>query len=182
MISPFYCGKIDQRLDILEYDGTKCSGRYRAVIDGDQATVLQLQSVDTKDVPLSHLSLCPGLNETEVLEILSQSPAASLAFADFLIERVQQRIVYRSRDCRLLFSCEESGGLCRQCLQIRNNLRVQSDNEEENTDLKGHDAEDEKEKVVDLCDAVLKILKEEPLDDTLPSEHVEPPDDDGGQT
>ena len=47
--------------------------------------------------------------------------------------------------------------------------------------MKGHDAEDEKEKVVDLCDAVLKILKDEPLDDSPTSEHVEPELPDGGQ-
>ena len=88
MISPFYCGKIDQRLSILEYDGTKCSGRYRAVIDGDQATVLQLQSVDTKDSPLSQLSLCPGVPETDVV-------FSSSSVTKFLIEKVEDDIIYR---------------------------------------------------------------------------------------
>ena len=92
MISRFFCGEIDQRLSILEYDGTKCSGRYRAVIDGDQATVLQLQSVDTKDVPLSQLALCPGLTETEVLQVISHSDNQ---IGRLLIEKVEEEIVYR---------------------------------------------------------------------------------------
>ena len=92
MISRFYCGEIDQRLGILEYDGTKSSGRYRAVIDGDQASVLHLQSVDTKDVPLSDLVLCPGLLETEVLQLISHSDNQ---IARMLIEKVEEEIVYR---------------------------------------------------------------------------------------
>ena len=99
MISPFYCGKIDQRLDILEYDGTKCSGRYRAVIDGDQATVLQLQSVDTEDVPLSQLALCPGLTETEVLQVFSHSDNH---IGRLLIEKVEEEIVYRWAEVELI--------------------------------------------------------------------------------
>ena len=92
MISRFYCGEIDQRLGILEYDGTKSSGRYRAVIDGDQATVLHLQSVDTKDVPLSDLVLCPGLLETVLLQLVSHSDNQ---IARLLIEKVEEEIVYR---------------------------------------------------------------------------------------
>ena len=99
MISRFYCGEIDQRLDILEYDGTKCSGRYRAVIDGDQATVLQLQSVDTKDVPLSQLALCPGLTETEVLQVISHSDNQ---IGRLLIEKVEEEIVYRWDEVELI--------------------------------------------------------------------------------
>ena len=99
MISRFFCGEIDQRLSILEYDGTKCSGRYRAVIDGDQATVLQLQSVDTKDVPLSHLALCPGLTETEVLQVISHSDNQ---IGRLLIEKVEEEIVYRWDEVELI--------------------------------------------------------------------------------
>ena len=108
MISRFYCWEIDQRLDILEYDGTKCSGRYRAVIDGDQATVLQLQSVDTKDVPLSELSLCPGLTEKEVLQVISHSDNQ---IGRLLIEKVEEEIVYRwdevELNLRLTFYLQE---------------------------------------------------------------------------
>ena len=99
MISRFFCGEIDQRLSILEYDGTKCSGRYRAVIDGDQATVLQLQSVDTKDVPLSQLALCPGLTETEVLQVISHSDNQ---IGRLLIEKVEEEIVYRWDEVELI--------------------------------------------------------------------------------
>ena len=123
MISRFYCGEIDQRLGILEYDGTKSSGRYRAVIDGDQATVLHLQSVDTKAVPVSDLALCPGLLETELLELLSQSPTTSLACIMFLIERVEEDICYRSRDCQLLHDKKLSGELCESCQDLLDSVK-----------------------------------------------------------
>ena len=150
MISRFYCGEVDQRLDILEYDGTKCSGRYRAVIDGDQATVLQLQSVDTKDVPLSHLALCPGLTETEVLEILSQDDTRSLACSMFLIERVEEDILYRSRDCQLLHDKKLSGKLCESCHELIDKLQVSNNDGERNQNLKvEHESEEKEEEVID---------------------------------
>ena len=65
------------------------------MINDDQVAVLQLQSVDTRDCPVAQLSLCPGVLETEVLGVLSQSFTNNLACAMFLIEKSEDEIVYR---------------------------------------------------------------------------------------
>merc|ERR1719500_898558 len=95
----------DQRLTILDYDEKKTNWRYRAVINQDQSAVLHLQTVDTKDThhDVSQLSLCPGVLESEVLPLLSQSPVSnSLVCVMFLIEKLQAGVVYRSRNCQLV--------------------------------------------------------------------------------
>ena len=76
-------------LSILDYDITKSSARYRALVNDDQVVVVHLQSVDTKDTPLSQLSLCPGVPETDVV-------FSSDSITKFLIEKMEDEIVYRS--------------------------------------------------------------------------------------
>ena len=73
---------------ILDYDITKSSARYKAVINDDQVVVVHLQNVDTKDTPVSQLSLCPGVPETDVV-------FSSSSITKFLIEKVEDEIVYR---------------------------------------------------------------------------------------
>ena len=91
MISRFYCGEIDQKLSVLDYDGSRTSGRWRAMVNDDQVTVLHLQSVAVRDTPVSHLSLCPGVTETDVHGIFSQTITDNLV----LIEKEGEDIVYR---------------------------------------------------------------------------------------
>ena len=76
-------------LSILDYDVSKSSARYRGLVNDDQVVVVHLQSVDTKDSPLSQLSLCPGVPETDV--VLS-SPSVT----KFFIEKVEDEIICRS--------------------------------------------------------------------------------------
>ena len=94
MISTFQCGVSDQKLGILDYDETKTNGRYRAVINEDKIAVLQLQSVDTEDSPVSQLSLCPGVLESNVLQLLSSS-ASTNYLVQLFIEKVNDDIIYR---------------------------------------------------------------------------------------
>ena len=84
----------DQRLTILDYDETKSNGRYRAVINEDKIAVLQLQSVDTENTPVSKLSLCSGVLESNVLQLLSSSSTTNYLI-QFLIDKVNNNIVYR---------------------------------------------------------------------------------------
>ena len=58
------------------------------MINDDQVVVVHLQRVDTKDTPVSQLSLCPGVPETDVVF----SPSS---IDKFLIEKVEDEIVYR---------------------------------------------------------------------------------------
>ena len=95
MITRFQCQESGQRLSILDYDEKKTNGRFRALFNEDKVAVLQLQTVETGDTPLSQLSLCPGILESEVLVALSQSLANSLACSLFLIEKAEERIMYR---------------------------------------------------------------------------------------
>ena len=76
-------------LSILDYDVSKSSARYRGLVNDDQVVVVHLQSVDTKDSPLSQLSLCPGVPETDVV-------FSSSSVTKFLIEKVEDEIIYRS--------------------------------------------------------------------------------------
>ena len=93
MTASFRCFVTDQRLTILDYDETKSNGRYRAVINEDKIAVLQLQSVDTEET-VSRLSLCSGVLESNVLQLLSSSSTTNY-FLQFLIEKVNDDIVYR---------------------------------------------------------------------------------------
>ena len=94
MTASFRCFVTDQRLTILDYDETKTNGRYRAVINEDKIAVLQLQSVDTKNTSASKMSLCSGVLESNVLQLLSSSSTTNY-LAQFLIEKVKDDIVYR---------------------------------------------------------------------------------------
>ena len=87
MISTFICRESEESLSILDYEASKTSVRYRAVINDDQLAVLHLQTVDIKDTPVSQLSLCPGVLESDDLSLQSSGK--------FLIERVEDGIVYR---------------------------------------------------------------------------------------
>ena len=93
MATSFRCFVTDQRLTILDYDETKSNGRYRAVINEDKIAVLQLQSVDTEET-VSKLSLCSGVLESNVLQLLSSSSTSNY-LVQFLIEKLNDDIVYR---------------------------------------------------------------------------------------
>ena len=95
MISTFRCYVTDQRLTILDYDENKTDGRYRAVINEDKIAVLQLQSVNSDDTPVSQLSLCPGVLESNVLQLLSSSLSTTDYLVQLFIEKVDNDIVYR---------------------------------------------------------------------------------------
>ena len=84
----------DQRLSIVDYDETKTNARYRAVINEDKIAVLQLQTVDTEDTPVSQLSLCSGIMESDVLQFLSSSSTTNY-LVQLFIEKVNDDIVYR---------------------------------------------------------------------------------------
>ena len=95
MTSTFRCYVTDQRLTILDYDETKISGRYRAVINEDKIAVLYLQRVDTEDnSDVSQLSLCPGVLESNVSQLLPSSSATNY-LVQLYIEKVDEDIVYR---------------------------------------------------------------------------------------
>ena len=93
MISTFICRESEESLSILDYEASKTSVRYRAVINDDQLAVLHLQTVDIKDTPVSQLSLCPGVLESDILDLLSQSLNNTLD--KLFIEKVEDEIVYR---------------------------------------------------------------------------------------
>ena len=95
MISEFSCSVTDQRLSILDYDEKKTNARYRAVINEDKIAVLHLQTVDTKDISdVSQLSLCSGVLESNILQLLSTSSTTNY-LVQFCIEKVDDDIVYR---------------------------------------------------------------------------------------
>ena len=94
MTASFLCYMTDQRLSIVDYDETKTNARYRAVINEDKIAVLQLQTVDTEDTPVSQLSLCSGIMESDVQQFLSSSSTTNY-LVQLFIEKVNDDIVYR---------------------------------------------------------------------------------------
>ena len=94
MTASFRCYVTDQRLSIVDYDETRTNGRYRAVINEDKIAVLQLQSIDTEDTSVSKLVLCPGVLESNVLQLLSTTNSTDYLVQVF-IEKVDEDIVYR---------------------------------------------------------------------------------------
>ena len=94
MTSTFRCYVTDQRLTILDYDETKTNGRYRAVINEDKLAVLKIQTVDTEDTPVSQLSLCSGVLESNVLQLLTKSNFKDY-LTQLLIEKIDDDMVYR---------------------------------------------------------------------------------------
>ena len=122
MTASFRCYVTNQRLSILDYEENKTNGRYRAVINEDKVAVLHLQSVNInpEDTPVSELSLCPGVLESNVIQLLS-----SLSTANYLvqlyIEKVDQEIVYRSRSCQLVIT-KSKGEVCEACKVLLNTL------------------------------------------------------------
>ena len=94
MISTFRCYVTHQRLTILDYDLAQNNGRYKAVVNEDKVAVLHLQSVDTQNTPISQLYLCPGVEESEVLQLLSHSIETN-NLVQFFIEKIGEDIVYR---------------------------------------------------------------------------------------
>ena len=139
MIATFQCEGTGQRLSILDYDQSRTNNvRYRAVINDDQTAVLHLQSVDIKDShqDVSQLSLCPGVLESEVLQLLSQAPVSNtLVCVLFLIEKLQEEIVYRSRNCHLLCDPRRREGRCFSCRDLLSDLRINASEEKPGDDL-----------------------------------------------
>ena len=83
------CRVMASTFTILKYDETKSSARYKAVMKDGQLVVAHLQTVDSLlDAPLSQLSLCPGVPESEVV-------FSSVSITKFLIEKIEDEIVYR---------------------------------------------------------------------------------------
>ena len=96
MTASFRCYVTNQRLSILDYDEKKTNGRYRAVINEDRLAVVQLhhlQTVEAEDESVSQLSLCSGVLESNVLQLLSTSSTDCLV--QLLIEKVDDNIIYR---------------------------------------------------------------------------------------
>ena len=105
---------------ILKYDETKSNARYKAVMKDGQLVVAHIQNVDTLlDAPLSQLSLCSGVLESDAV-------SSSVSITKLLIEKIEDEIVYRSRDCLLLFNTEDSGNFCQFCRDLFHSIKVET--------------------------------------------------------
>ena len=92
MTASFRCYVTNQRLSVLDYEEKKTNGRYRAVINEDKVAVIQLHHLQTFEA-VSELSLCSGVLESNVLQLLSTSSIDCLV--QLLIEKVDDNIIYR---------------------------------------------------------------------------------------
>ena len=126
MITSFHSGETGIKLSIENYDLRKTNVRYKAVINEDQLAVLHLQTVDTEDSSdVSQLSLCPGVPESELQDVVSQLLINNLG--QIIIEAVDDKVVFRSRSCQLLCNQEEEeeeGGVCQFCRILLRDLKI----------------------------------------------------------
>merc|ERR1719186_291346 len=71
---------------------------------------------------LSQMGLCPGVAENLVLPLLSQFGNVNFACVMFLIEKMDQKVVYRSRECQMVVKREEGEKLCFPCKDLFQSL------------------------------------------------------------
>ena len=73
---------------------------------------------------LKKSQFCPGIKEEALLSHLNNDPAQSaLLTAVLLIERAEDVVVYRSRECKYLLEVEGvSGGQCQSCRELFENI------------------------------------------------------------
>ena len=86
-------------------------------------TTKNVQEFCTIFQDLKKSQFCPGIKEGALLPYLNNDPAQSAVLtAVVLIERVEQDIVYRSRECKYLMG-EDSGGRdqCQSCSELFEN-------------------------------------------------------------
>jgi len=133
MNSRFECAAQAQALDILDYQQTH-NTKFKALRNwavGDhssqEALVINFQIIK-KDLFASELftkfdefHICPGILETEILPLMSNFVNANLACVMFFIERINDQVFYRSRNCQLVYQ-EKSSKLCKACEDLFKNL------------------------------------------------------------
>ena len=93
-MATFLSRETGQKLYVLDYDASKTNVRYKTVINDRKLAVLHQHHVDIEDTPVDLLSLCPGVLENEVIEIITKWSNSSLCLL-FFIEKVEDTIVYR---------------------------------------------------------------------------------------
>ena len=99
MLSKFTCNEDNSQIEILDYEppdvGT--NSRFPALISGDKLVLVQMAGVeDVQTRNLRMVTLCPGLTETQILALLSQTEmATSNVCSMFYIENVNHNVVYR---------------------------------------------------------------------------------------
>ena len=99
MLSRFICHESRTQINILDYEppdvGT--NKKYPALISGNKLVVVQMSGVgDIENNDLSMVTLCPGVMETEILPLLSQTEmTTSNVCSKFYIENVHHNVVYR---------------------------------------------------------------------------------------
>ena len=105
MLSRFICHESRTQINILDYEppdvGT--NKKYPALISGNKLVVVQMSGVeDIQNNDLNMVTICPGLMETEILPLLSQTEMKISNFLSmFYIENVKHNVVYRyiNREC-----------------------------------------------------------------------------------
>ena len=105
MLSRFICHENRTQINILDYEppdvGT--NKKYPALISGNKLVVVQMSGVeDIQNNDLNMVTICPGLLETEILPLLSQTEMTTSNFLSmFYIENVKHNVVYRyiNREC-----------------------------------------------------------------------------------
>eukprot|EP00092_Neocalanus_flemingeri_P017965 GFUD01019441.1.p1 GENE.GFUD01019441.1~~GFUD01019441.1.p1 ORF type:complete len:544 (+),score=83.94 GFUD01019441.1:43-1632(+) len=70
---------------------------------------------------LSQIDFCPGVTENRVLPLLSQFGNVKIATVMFLIEKVDTRVVYRSRECEMV-GIDKKEELCFSCSDLFRSL------------------------------------------------------------
>ena len=131
MISTFECVGNNEAIHIIDYQEApnikfKAVKKYASAIQDPVIVNFQTISKDlvANDDLISKLHefhLCPGILESEILPFMSNFVNANLSCVMFFIEKINEEVFYRSRNCQLIFQ-EKSSKLCQTCEDLFKNL------------------------------------------------------------
>ena len=131
------------KLTILDFDIKQPTHtKFKAVLSSldenevQQQVVVNIQRLEIPEIEpeeildtLNKFEFCPGIEENQILPLLSQFGNASyMQCIMFLIEKVASIVVYRSRDCEIVTDGGER--LCSSCEDLYQNLQDNCPEEE----------------------------------------------------
>ena len=142
-VSEFVCDSKKLQLNILDFCPKDPSHtKYKATLssmeerENLQAMIVSMQVLKIPELKtgknlriLRIKEICPGMEENKVLPLLSQFGNVNFTCVMFLIEKVVNYVVYRSRDCEMIISKKEK--LCSSCKDLFKSLAVDYEGEEE---------------------------------------------------
>ena len=161
-VSQFECADRELSLNILNFSIEPGLTKYKATLaasgdeDIQQALLVSfqpLQMTKFKNGPILNImkqtKLCAGVLENNILPFLSDFTNGNFACIMFLIEKIGNEVIYKSRDCEVILT-EGNEKLCASCddlfQSLETNLHEETSTELNKTEIEKMDIKMEEEK------------------------------------